>query len=112
MTKRVNQLNELFKSELANLIIREMPMNDVLITISYVDCSPDLRHAKIGFSVLPDERSKSALKALRKHSRLFDKILKKKLKLHHIPKFNWVIDTTEKEAAKIEEILEQIKNTK
>lgn len=111
MPRRIDQLNELFKGELANLIIREMPMKDVLITISYVDCSPDLQHAKIGFSVLPHERNGSALKALRKHSVLFAKILKKKLKLHHIPKFNWVIDTTEKEAAKIEEILEQIKNT-
>lgn len=110
MSHRISQLNELFKNELANLIIREMPMKGVLITISYVDCSPDLQHAKIGFSVLPDERSESALKALRKHSGLFAKILKKKLKFHHIPKFNWVIDTTEKEAAKIEEILEQIKN--
>ncbi len=110
MPRRIDQVNELFKSELANLIIREMPMQGVLITISYVGCSPDLQRAKIGFSVLPYERSGSALKALRKHSGLFAKVLKKKLKLHHIPKFNWIIDTTEKKAAEIEEILEQIKN--
>lgn len=109
MPRRIDQLNELFKSELANLIIREMPMKDVLITISYVDCSPDLQRAKIGFSVLPDERNGSALKALRKHSGLFAKILKKKLKLHHIPKFNWVIDETEKKAAELDKIFEQIK---
>lgn len=109
MTKRVNQLNELFKSELANLIIREMPKKDVLITISYVDCSPDLQRAKIGFSVLPHEKSGGALKVLRKYSGLFAKILKKKLKLHHIPKFNWIIDETEKKAAELDKIFEQIK---
>ena len=109
MSHRISRLNELLKSELANLIIREMPMKNVLTTIVYVDCSPNLQHAKIGFSVLPHERSGGALKALRKHSGLFAKILKKKLKLHHIPKFNWVIDETEKKAAELDKIFEQIK---
>lgn len=109
MSHRISQLNELFKQELANLIIREMPMQDVLVTLAYVDCSPNLQHAKIGVSVLPDNRSESAIKALKQHSGLFAKILKKKLKLHHIPKFNWVIDETEKKAAELDEIFEKIK---
>ncbi len=107
--RRINQLNELFKGELANLIIREMPKKDVLVTVAYVDCSPDLQYAKIVFSVLPHERSGGALKVLRKHSGLFAKVLKKKLKLHHIPKFNWVIDETEKKAEELDKIFEQIK---
>lgn len=109
MPHRIQQLNELFKSELANLIIREMPMKDGLITIAYIDCSPDLQYAKAGVSVLPDSRSEGAIKALRQHSGLFAKILKKKLKLHHIPRFNWIIDETEKKAAELDKLFEEIK---
>ena len=49
---RINQVNELLKNELANLIVQEIPMHNVLITISYVDCSTDLKNAKIGISVV------------------------------------------------------------
>lgn len=110
MSHRVQQLNELFKQELANLIIREMRMEDVLITLAYVDCSPDLQHAKIGISVLPDNRGGSAVKALKQRSGLFAKILKKKLKLHHIPKFHWIIDETEKKAAELDKIFNEIQD--
>ena len=107
---RIDQINELLRSELANLINQEIKLDNGLITVCYVDCSPDLKNAKINISVLPDNLSGTALQKLRKHSGLFRKTLNKKLNLKYIPKFNWVIDATEKNAAEIEEILKQIKN--
>lgn len=106
---RINQINELLRGELANLINQEITIEDGLITVSYVNCSPDMRNAKIGVSILPDRLFGSALKELKKHSSRFYQILKKKLNLKYIPKFHWVIDNTEKKAAEIEKILEQIK---
>lgn len=106
---RIEQINELLKSELAILISQEIPMDNGLITISFVDCSPDLRYAKIGVSVIPDKFTGTALKQLRKHSSSFAGYLKKNTRLRKVPKFNWIFDETEKEAAKIESILEEIK---
>ncbi len=108
---RINQINELLRSELANLINQEIKLDNGLITVCYVDCSPDLKNAKIGISVLPDNLSGTALQKLRKHSGLLRKTLNKKLNLKYIPKFNWIIDATEKNAAEIEDILKQIKNS-
>ncbi len=105
---RVDQINELLRSEMANLISREIKLDSGLITVCHVDCSPDLKNAKIGISVLPDNLSGTALQKLRKHSGLFRKTLNKKLNLKYIPKFNWVIDATEKNAAEIEDILKQV----
>ena len=107
---RINQINELLRSELANLINQEIKLDNGLITVSYVDCSADLKNAKIAISVLPDNQFGTALKKLKQHSSQFCQVLKKKLNLKNIPRFNWIIDDTEKNAAEIEKVLEQIKS--
>ncbi|MDD5032449.1 MAG: 30S ribosome-binding factor RbfA [Patescibacteria group bacterium] len=108
---QIERVNELIKRNIADLISKEVYLRDGLITVSFVDCSPDLERAKIAISVLPAHLAGTALKVLRGHSSLFSGILKKKTRLRHIPKFNWVIDSTEEEAAKIEKLLEEIKKS-
>ena len=105
---RIEKINELLRSELANLITREIPANNYLITVCSFDCSPDLKSAKIYVSIIPDNFEENALKVLRRHSSNFCKILRKKLQLRIIPRFNWVIDETEKKAAVIDKILNEI----
>ena len=55
MPRRIEQLNEQLKNELANLIVKEAPLEDGLITVSYVACSPDLKYARVAVSVLPEK---------------------------------------------------------
>lgn len=107
---RLDKINSLLIKELADLATKEVFLDNGLITISYVKCSADLRQAKIGVSVLPDNLAGTALRKLKKHNAMFSGYLKKKLNLKHIPKFNWIIDGREKHAAEIEKVLEQIKN--
>lgn len=109
--RRMEQINHLLKEKLANLISREIPMENGLVTITYVDCSPDLKNAKIDISVLPFNLSKNIIEKLKKHNSLFSNILKKETRLHHIPRFHWVIDKTEEEAGKIEKVLAEIKKS-
>lgn len=106
---RIEQINELIKEKLAILISREIPLENGLITISHVDCSPDLKTAKIGISVLPEKYFGTALKSLRKQNSLFSQALRRELRLHHIPKFIWFADDTEKNAAEIEKVFDEIK---
>jgi len=105
---RVDKLNELFKEEIADLISREIYIDNALITVSYVSCTGDLNYAKVGISVLPDKFSGTALKILRSHTSQFAGILKKKLKIRKIPKINWAFDSTEKDAAKIEKYIDEV----
>jgi ribosome-binding factor A len=109
MPRRIEQLNEQLKYELANLIIKEVALTNGLITVCFVNCSTDLKYAKIGISVLPEKFGPSVLKKLRKLSHLFSGQLRHKLKIRQIPHFNWVLDITESQAAKIEEVIKQIK---
>lgn len=106
---RIEQINELLKSELANFITREVTLENCLITISYVDCSSDFKNAKIGVSVLPEKFSGTALKKLRNCSGLFAKRLGSKLRFRKIPRLNWIIDLTERKAAEIDKLLNEIK---
>ena len=112
MARRIEQLNEQLRNELANLIVREIPLPNGLITISYVDCSTDLKYAKIGVSIFPETQASKVIERLKSHSRQFCQVLMKKLKIRQIPKFNWLIDSTEEKAARIEKILKQIKEEK
>lgn len=107
MPRRIEQLNEQLKSELANLIAKELPLDNGLITVSFVDCSTDLKYAKIGLSILPDKLGPSTLKKIKKLSGAFSKELRNKLALRQIPRFHWTLDRTEKRAAEIEEIIKQ-----
>lgn len=110
--RHIEQVNELLKEKLAELISQEVPVDNGLITVAYVDCSPDLRNAKVGISVLPFKQSKKALERLKKHSSVFAQLLKKETRLRKIPRFNWETDETEEKASEIDKILEKIKKEK
>lgn len=105
---RVDQLNSLFQQELAKLISQTLPIEGGLITVTYVQCSPDLHNATVGISVLPDKYFGSTLRNLKKHSRFFSTELRKRLKIRRTPVFYWKLDMTEREAAKLDEIFQEL----
>lgn len=106
---RIDQVNELLKSELARLVEEHVNLNNGLITVTYVDCSPDLKYAKIGISVLPEKMFGTALNELKKNNSHFAQALRKKTRLRQVPHFNWQVDDTEMKAAEIDEILKGIR---
>jgi ribosome-binding factor A len=111
MSRRLEQVNELLRAELAQLLARIQPLEKGLVTITYVKCSADLRQAKIGISVLPESLAGTTLKNLRHHNPEFVKILKKKLKFKFIPKFIWQIDSSERYTAEINKIFKDLRET-
>ena len=108
MSRKIEQVNELLKDKLAHLVSREIPLDNGLITVIYVKTSPDLKYAKIAVSILPEKFAGTALERLRKQSGFFSQIIRKETRLRKVPKFNWVLDTTEKEAAEIEKVFREI----
>lgn len=105
---RVDQLNSLLLRELARLVAGEIFLANGLITISYVECSTDLKRAKIGFSVLPHTLNGTALALLKKNSRIFNNLLKRKLTMKFIPFFDWEVDSRPQRASEIEETLKEL----
>lgn len=103
----IERINDLILEETALAINREVRIEDALITISYVHCSPDLKQARIGFSVLPDKLAGTALRKLEAGTSDLVAILRKRTKLRQIPKIIWEFDATEREASKIEKLIDE-----
>lgn len=93
---------------LAEIINQEVIIEGVLVTVSEVDLSPDLKQAKISVSVLPDKFYGQALAGLRAKGKVIRSRLAKKLNWRVTPKIQWMIDEREKHAAELDEIFKQI----
>ena len=104
---KADKLNELLREELAYAVNREVAVPNTLITISFVECSTDLKQARIGFSVLPDNMVGSALRKLNASTSQLVGILRHRLRLRKIPHLIWEFDATEKEAGRIERLIAQ-----
>ncbi len=105
---KVERINDLLLEELAAAVNREVMIENALVTITYVECSPDLKQAKIGFSVLPDNMTGTALRKLNSATSQLVGILRTRTKMRKLPHLVWEFDATEKEASKIERLIASI----
>ncbi|MFZ4632534.1 MAG: ribosome-binding factor A [Patescibacteria group bacterium] len=103
-----NRLNDLILEELAPAVNREVGIENALITITYVQCSPDLKQAKVGFSVIPDNLTGTALRKLTSSTSQIVGVLRNRLKLRKMPRLIWEFDSTEREATKLEKLIASI----
>lgn len=74
---------------------------DFLTTITHVECSPDMKEAKVLVSVLPFTKAEDALRFLNGQKREIQRLLGQTLKMQFTPRINFVIDDTEEFAHKI-----------
>ena len=107
---KIPRFNELILEELAKAVNREVGIPDALITVTYVECSEDLKQAKVGFSVLPDNLAGTALRRLTAASGQLADILKKRIKIRRFPHLIWEFDATEKDASRLEKLIAEANN--
>jgi ribosome-binding factor A len=109
MSFRIQQINELIRNHVAEIITREIDLKPgVFLTVAHVDTSPDLRYTHIFVSVFPEKESEYVLKTLEKEIYHIQGKMNKKLSLHPLPRIKFEIDITEVKADKIEKILKEI----
>lgn len=105
---KIPRINELILEELAKAVNQEVALPNVLITITYVECSSDLKQAKVGFSVLPDNLAGTVLRKLAAVTGQLIPILRARTRLRKLPHLIWEFDATEREAEKIERLISGI----
>ncbi|NSW55376.1 MAG: 30S ribosome-binding factor RbfA [Armatimonadetes bacterium] len=108
-TQRQLRVNKLLQEEIADILQREL--QDPLIgfaTITGVEVTPDLKHAKVFVSVLGDDEAKhSTMKALRRGHKYVRAVLADRITLKSIPELNFRLDETAERAQRIEILLRQ-----
>ena len=110
MSKRIQQVNQLIKKELSQILLKEIEFpQDVLVTITRIETSPNLIESNVWISVFPEEKSKRMLEILNKNIYFLQQKLNQRLKMRPIPKIKFLEEKKTAEAGKIEEILEELK---
>jgi ribosome-binding factor A len=111
-TRRIERINHLLRQEIADLLSREVKdaaLAGALISITEVDTSPDLRSAKVYFSVYgDDEERRSALAHLNHASGFLHRNLKERLDLRHIPHLEFIVDQSLERGDRIMRLMRSI----
>ena len=81
------------------------------VTITGVDVSKDLRHAKISFSVLGDSvQRRAAQNALDRARGMIRRLLGQRLEIRHIPELFFTYDASIEISTRIEKTLKEIQD--
>lgn len=111
-SRRQERVAEALLEELGLLISSELidpRLEDAMVTVTDVKVSPDLGNARVYVQhALPDTQSRAVLSALQHAASFLRRALMENLQLRVVPELHFSIDTTEKRAQHIEEILGQI----
>lgn len=109
MPRRTEQVNSLLQEQIGRFLLSnfETP-SGVLVTITRVVATPDLRQAKVYISVLPENNRGSILEGLRKVTSEIRRSLYRDMETHSVPNLIFAIDDTEARAVSMEELLDSI----
>ena len=107
--RRTDRLNEQLRQEITLLVRDEVRDPRVgLATITAVQTSPELDHAKVYFTALGDEdERKEILAGLRSASPFIRSQLSKRLHMRRVPELHFEMDRVLEEAARIERLLRE-----
>jgi ribosome-binding factor A len=115
MTRRIERVNSLLVEVIAEVVMREIkdPRIPGLITITKVETSPDLRSAKVYFSVLGTEKEKhTALHILQDAAGFISLTASKKVVLRFFPQLTFKIDDSIEKHQRIDDLLKKIDDEK
>jgi ribosome-binding factor A len=107
MTRRTEQVASLIQQELGVIMLGiELP---AMTTISRVEVTEDLKHAKVWITVFSEEKTIEAevLVILRQHLYEMQGELNQKLAMHHSPRVSFSVDNSQHYASRINELLKK-----
>jgi ribosome-binding factor A len=104
-SRRIERINHLLRQEIAELLTREVndaALSTVMISITDVETTPDLRLARVYFSVYGDDEVVAAAQVhLKRASGFLHRNLKERLDLRHTPHLEFILDQSLARGARI-----------
>ena len=102
------------KKEISNIIQYELKDKRLgFVTVMRVELTPDLRYAKIYFSVLGEmAQQKATKKALESATPFIRCLIAQRIKLRFVPEISFRLDHSVEYSIRIQEELEKIKSEK
>ena len=113
MSNRIDKVNDFIRDQISLIITKDIALKQgVLISVTKVDTSRDLRYTKVFFSVFPETEINYATKTLKKEMFRIQKNFNQKFHSKYFPKINFEVDNTGSKITKLDEIFDQIANEK
>ncbi|MBI5118095.1 30S ribosome-binding factor RbfA [Candidatus Poribacteria bacterium] len=110
MENRQKRLGELIKQEISEMMLREIKDPRIgFVSITSVDMTADLRHAKVFISVLGSESErKSSLAGLRSATGFIRRELGHRLRLKYTPEISITYDKSIEEGVRIVALIDSV----
>ncbi|MGD9892990.1 MAG: 30S ribosome-binding factor RbfA [Dehalococcoidia bacterium] len=112
MKRRTERVNDLLRQELDSLLRREAkdPRLDSIWSITDVEVSGDLRHAKVFVSVLgTDDEAENTLAGMNAARNFLRRELSHRLNtMHHVPEINFRRDTSIERGVRMGAMLDEL----
>ena len=93
-SKRINGINQEIQKELSDLLrtVKDPRIQDVMISITRVETTPDLRYTKVYVSFLQEEKADEDMKGLKSAAGFLRRQLGSNLRLRYSPEIVWAAD--------------------
>jgi ribosome-binding factor A len=107
---RIARLRELFKEETSAILQREMKDPRIgFVSVTDVELSPDLRHARIFVSVYGDADAKArTMEGLHSAEGFVRTALAHRIRLRHVPEVTFRIDESIEHGDRVNRLLRQV----
>ena len=106
---RPQRLGDLIQRDVSELIRMEVRDPRVgMITITSVDVSPDVKHAKIFFTVLEKEKLPETLAGLNRSAGFLRSQLAKRIKMYTTPQLRFAYDESVEHGDRISRLLDSV----
>ena len=85
-------------------LTKEPLLDNEMITINYVDVSPDLKHVKFFFLPFNEKKKEDFLEAFKRANKVIRKEIGHRVHLKYVPTINFVFDNSITEVRKLDKI--------
>ncbi|MGH8723658.1 MAG: 30S ribosome-binding factor RbfA [Burkholderiales bacterium] len=110
---RPQKLGDLIQRELSELLQRELRDPRVgMITLTGVDVSPDLSHAKVFYTTLDPGHVEDAARGLKRAAGFLRSQLAKRIKLYTTPELRFAYDESVERGDRLSRLIDSVKPRK
>ncbi|MBU4149275.1 MAG: 30S ribosome-binding factor RbfA [Candidatus Omnitrophica bacterium] len=112
MSVRSDRVQVQMKKEISRILQEDLKDPRIgFVTITRIDLTGDLRHAKIYFSILGDEASqKASEEGIKSAVGFIRKLIGERLKLKYVPELSFMLDRSLEYSIGLEKTFERIRN--
>ena len=109
-SKRINGINQEIQRELSDLLrsVKDPRVQDVMISITRVETTPDLRYTKVYVSFLQENKAADAMAGLKSAAGFLRRQLAQNLQLRYAPEIQWALDDSITYGARMLELINNL----